>query len=360
MTKKISRKKYHVIVWFLILIGFTLQVYYVSEQYFKFDTVTSISFNYADNVSLPKFVHCFAANEYETIKEAKVDLQQSPHQLHQMVIVVDTCKENSYIVNVTIVEEKFLRDHRICYSIDIELEQFDIRCLASNSVVAYLYLNQTLLEQVLNHSSSTVMSLYMQPKNLVFRRPMYKSLSLNTAKKGSDVSYTYHREELLSWPYATDCVNYQGYESQDHCLIECKREFLQKLDMFPIDLVIFNHSYFESDDIKVFPKFAQETALKSVQCPEKCRFRDCVREEYSPTLSPSSGLVDLVGDIEEADSRFGLLITVPFQPQMVTRSKPKITLIDYLTYIASCLNFWLAFSPLVLMTNEFILNKWTM
>ena len=104
-------------------------------------------------------------------------------------------------------------------------------------------------------------------------------------------------------------------------------------------------------------------------CMDRCRAPDCVRTNFVPTLMATSArhgevlrntadtTTNKTMTMTQQKTIFPLVLLAPPIPDMTYEAKPKITLIDYLTYISSCANFWLGFSPLVFFLTNGTLRK---
>src|SRR5689334_12631875 len=75
-----------------------------------------------------------------------------------------------------------------------------------------------------------------------------------------------------------------------------------------------------------------------VNCSLECGKPDCYSNEFKVAQ------IKLI--IEEDMSYTGWNLFEPFVPKLITIHKPQISLIDFVTYILSCISFWFGWAPL--------------
>lgn len=168
------------------------------------------------------------------------------------------------------------------------------------------------------------------------------------------LSYQYYRSQTLPFPYSTNCYDYTKAShpatSRAHHFDRCVRKrFLKEWQRLPSSLVLhanMNYSLLftnEFIDTEVAPNSTDFLRIQN-HCKQMVSKRNCVNEIYVPNR--------LTTDKEKDGGNGGFVgLVAPGRPQIITTSKAKIESIDFITYILSCLSFWFAFSPLVILTE---------
>lgn len=122
---------------------------------------------------------------------------------------------------------------------------------------------------------------------------------------------------------------------------------IQKLGKVPFTVLSLNGSNYKllsELDVK------NKSVLKELDdiyksCSAKCPFLDCVQEQYIPRrLSSGNWTTPTV------------TLMMSSEPRITTQFKPQINPVDYITYVLSCVSFWLAWSPLDFLLNSFVSN----
>ncbi|KAI1281978.1 hypothetical protein HDE_13203 [Halotydeus destructor] len=151
----------------------------------------------------------------------------------------------------------------------------------------------------------------------------------------------------MSPPY-NECYNYtiDGFESRDHCYDTCMiADILGHYKKLPFNVRIgledgmLNYTIITEEDMKdvwnrVFFKFIEYA------CRLQCFKPDCQHIDYLP--------IEMVGTESEV---FSITLYAPNEPDLISIEKAKITVIDVITYLLSCLSFWMGFCPLLLISN---------
>lgn len=166
------------------------------------------------------------------------------------------------------------------------------------------------------------------------------------------ITYEYTKCVSLPYPYKTNCVDYRarGKESRAHyydsCVNEKSIETFGKIPKSILAGVDVNYQYlpdtvnFDATDGR-FQKIEEACDKKSIS-------DDCDSENYAIKLVESTLK-------ERAFSYIGVVDIG--MASIVVYTKAVIETIDYVTYVLSCLSFWFAFSPIVLLTEGTIFKS---
>ena len=169
----------------------------------------------------------------------------------------------------------------------------------------------------------------------------------NATANGMAISYKKITRHLLESPYKTDCFDYnkQNLESQSHCQDNCLTSmYLAWLDKVPFDVTIYENltepfSYtFKYDDHQI-------GTLRNT-CSSICAKPDCFHETVTPKLIST-----------EDGTKFYVNIYPPDEPDIITQHVPQMKLVDFVTYLLSCISFWFGFSPFTFLVKTKLIEK---
>ncbi len=242
----------------------------------------------------------------------------------------------------------FMRDNHVCYLFDIKnrswiagLSYSAIRkqsILSKNTVGRYWFHEETVwmlsdaiyILSAIGHSSRL-------DTNAFLRLPM-------DTKTSFSLTYNEYRSTLLPPPYATMCRNYakEGFISKDGCYESCLRQLsLEKMKRLHPSLPISpNETGKMTSFMNLYAdKFANKIDLPQEidnVCTEECSRRDCSTVLYAPRYLLS----------QRRGERSTVTQYIALTPIIKADCLEQISLIQFLTDIASSLGFWLGMSAI--------------
>lgn len=215
------------------------------------------------------------------------------------------------------------------------------------------------------HSSKGRLFVFMKPNNVDVYNEEISPISLPLRENNLasyDISYSYTKNTLLTTPYDTNCFNYKTVQldSQANCFENCvlyaaTRNHIEpktiitrkSVDHEPIKVMVSNYNcklniteFQGREELKCFLQLSQI-------CNEICKKRDCIKEIFLAKLEDV-----FHQSMGEFSSRTFREATIRLQVKplnslsVIVTHLPRITPVDYITYLLSCVSFWLGISPL--------------
>lgn len=335
------------LAWSISLSGGIFQIYQVSEQYFRYETVTQLSIYYPKEVVPPKVAACFArdlgSNIFKDI-ETRIRIEINGRRLlnPKAIILNGTTNAEKYRLNIT----KFKKNYHECFSLALRNDEpFEARWLTTVSAEPQFF------EVLMNASTLSgleIVQFFLKDRQLDFFGPSengvesIRKLSNSTSGYGHQnfisLSYSNFKSHLLKHPYKTDCIDYVDHalESQHHCIDSCiLKEYNSIFDFDPLSVLTRNPKFKRPSSKEMATNWYRMASIDEL-CSDKCRQQDCKKDLYVPKIIGTEALED-----------FGFELYLPIDPVIETKFKPEISLTDFVTYILSCIGFWLGFSPLM-------------
>lgn len=349
----------------LCLIGLTWQVFYISEQYFRYDSVTQVVIKRPTAVKPPALAICIIQERslgYYNIREtAKATARTIMKATPNVTDMVDKFTINfnafmqsypegnqhqsaNYIFKPLI--QKFLKQMYLCYAFKVEESiTFDYELMTNSLCFPNFY---DVIIKTLKFPKSTFFTYFMYPswQNFHGKSDSFKEQDIIPMIEGSNkfsidasLSYQEFQSIRLGAPYATNCVDYSllGFESSYHCRDDClMNETLEYTSMLHYSIPIYEHLNYTIISYEDIENQTFMSGLRNTMnaCQSKCFKKDCTKVEFVPL--PISSMASF-------NNRFALYAST--YPIIVSTYKPLITFIDFVTYLLSCLSFWFGFSP---------------
>lgn len=392
------------------LIGNVVQLYWISSQYFRYDISTNVQLLTPDRIDIPTVTMCFdlirvlkwsAMTEPErqsvliadgqnifsqledlegnyTIRDIEKavfstkdliegalltqNLQSTfntsdmfrvtfkPRDLFRIVFLFNPVKKNmDVIMDEKILEIRyFLRDNRMCYLFDVKqpswtsnLSYTAIRkqpIISQNMLAVYGFEEATVW---MLHDSIYILSAAGHSSRYDSNAFLGLPMKLMTSYT---VTYNEYRSTLLPPPYATMCRNYskEGLISKDGCYERCLRQLsLRSMRSLHSSLAVFPNETSKSAPFMAMyaDKFANKIDKAQEvdnNCTEECSRRDCSTVLYIPRYLTS----------QRRTIKSTITQVVTLTPILQTNCLEQISLIQFLTDIASSLGFWLGMSAI--------------
>lgn len=264
------RRQYNALIWALVSIGCGLQLYYISDQYFHYYTVTQVSINRSYYIKIPKIILCFPniiakAGDFAPINTEGRGVVSSNHPRPRDIVREIRIREQADSGVEEFDKRKYdvkmlTKRKKLCYVIELtHLREFNPEPLKDGdpTMFAIIFDYEKVAELVEKGKSTTQEQitevrqpiLYMHPSDKQFYGERFTGIIVDMSVRGVDVTYSYYKTKLEKKPYKTNCTNYNetfGYESKEHCAYQCKRElydvFAQRVQrdlskVVPLDLI---------------------------------------------------------------------------------------------------------------------------
>lgn len=180
-----------------------------------------------------------------------------------------------------------------------------------------------------------------------------RNLNINGKREDNDISVTYRtvEQQLLPWPYSSNCRNYtlSGFLSAAHCEEHCLyTKMLSKLRKVPFSGIIslpINYKHISISDLKNASIVRDILEIEEI-CSYACRQLDCV---MTHTLTYTDVVLD--------KRYFQIRIRIPQDPKTLISMRPALTSVEIFLYVLSVASTWFGIS--VISTNPFNLSfRW--
>lgn len=339
-------------------IGLFFQVYYITIQFLRYDSVTQVVITRPDLVNPPTLAICIKKDDSLDVT-AKELLQQRPgigdfvsslkiHSLVDYSIINTRGNFSSLIIR------KFIKQFFICYSIRLKSDiMFDYNLL-TNSYNDPSFYRLKIRNSIFDTYEYLYMFMYPSTMHMYGRSESFvehsRGIFSNKTNAFSEdyfaITHQMYSILRLPPPYATNCVDYNllGFESKKECYELCLTKLsILNFEKLPFTVLIkqpLNYKIMNSRDnangttLRMLDKLAKE-------CKARCAYKSCLKIEYVPQIIATAENARITIDLYASNS-----------PLIQSTYKPLINFIDYLTYILSCVSFWLGFSPLNFLTTK--------
>ncbi|KAI1287079.1 hypothetical protein HDE_10413 [Halotydeus destructor] len=160
------------------------------------------------------------------------------------------------------------------------------------------------------------------------------------------VGYSAFKSVLLPPPYRTNCASYGlfDFESSGQCYDECLLKLsTEQLDRVPFSVMVTDSST-EYSDVSRYDNynssFVEQLRRLETECSEKCQRRDCVKFDFAPTILSAEQYKQPMFELYASNV-----------PVLESYAKPSLSFVDFITYIVSCISFWLGLNSLDLLSD---------
>lgn len=376
---------YEPICWLICFTGLVCQIYYISNQYFAFDVTTNVLVTQPTQMIPPGASICIRRYNIDPITrylnqsetghmpstsaiEAQLDIMVSPKEMLELSPDVNTFftsfqvhTTNGYYLHDAQVDEvvvsKYIKQNDVCYSMKLKQNVIFPAEFMYNSYFGAHYFIMTANMDQMPLARYITFHLYPSYKRYFGFSQSYADLSRknidhDTGRSDNNhiqLSYRHFRSVRLPYPYTTKCIHYPDwkFESKEECLNTCltnltikhlKRVPFSVLIDQPIEYNIFTWSESKNETLKAV------IAQYQLKCRSRCAHSNCIHDVYSPIVLSSGPAKHMLMDLMASNS-----------PTIVVTYTPIILLIDYVTFLLSCISFWIGWSPLGFM---FDVKRW--
>lgn len=408
MMPRMTRKLHHFFWVIVCLIGNAVQLYWIANQYFRYEISTNVQLLTPDRIDLPVVTMCFdlirvikwsamTEEERQSVlisdgeyifpqlieKEGNITIRDIEKAVHSSVEILERTmlinrlqatfntsrffqvvfkgmdmfsttflfnpikKNLDAIMDDDLLEVRsFMRDNNICYLFNVKKHSW-IAGLSYSAIRKQSLLSKNVIcsfwfhEEIVWMLSDAVYILSAIGHNSRLDTNAFLKLPMST-RTGFTLSYNEYRSTLLPPPYATMCRNYskEGFTSKGGCYETCLRRLsLQRMRSLHSSLAIFpNETRKMASFMTLYAdKFANKIDLPQEVdniCTEECSRRDCSTVLYAPRY-----LLSQKKNYPSSVSQY-----VSLTPIIKADCLEQLSLIQFLTDIASSLGFWLGMS----------------
>lgn len=333
-----------IILYTICLLGLAWQITQISINYFAFDVVSDIKIIMPEEIHGTKSLNLFFPIyevKNETIFE-KIWKKYFPnHSIsvsNEIEIIRDTFTLED-LLDIAISPTKLFKNitNETIVSICGRLIGYHIPNILFNSRT---YLNQKYLLNV-SFAFLTVGGTF--PDIDIHR--FLPATELGDTDRRISISIESHSYFVtkLSFPYVDDCINYSkfGFRNQDDAIIKCVRNISTLYGFMTRN----DSSFLQSRSL-----MRTDSAKEHLRgCDLKYHKGDCMKESIftiihqymQPRVNKTNTELIRIDDI---DNLIELYMEKGNEPSFKVESKPRINLIDFITYILGAMGSWLGFS----------------
>lgn len=352
-----------IVYYTLALIGCLWQLFDISQEYLAYDAVTQLTIRRPKRIIPPSLVICIdyvsLLNETTKPRVANLTLDNILDISPEYDKLTTNCSRHEtdgyawHEVNCSSAFKvtKFVKQGYTCYDYT----------LSSNASISYRHLTNSfytphvfrIIWDPLLITQVNYMTFYMKSPSRQLRGNC-DAFAENTrdivdAKTGESeqnaVWFTYatFNSVLLPLPYKTRCRNYtdSGFKSQEHCYEKCVRNLaVQEINKMPFSIRVTrttqyrNLTVISGTDIENVTLAKQLSNLEK-RCDLNCESPDCNEQDIVPRI---------IANAKGFKPEF--TVYASNEPDITTRFKPKVTMVEFLTYVLSIVGCWLGISPL--------------
>lgn len=398
--KQIPRRLFRLMVILITTCGFAYQAYLVCEEHFRYPTITLVSIvDVQPRILPPRLAVCF--------EETTSLFGQSIGQLFRERYNDETSVTFSSLMDpesnidfrreaedgTFIMLEKFFINNLYCLGLRPTVTPGQARPLVifRNGIFRQPHHSlygvglDTNITQIFFNTSDTsanllvYMTAYDSDCEGLLRSPLF--LLVNNTRKEFVAALTYFHtiSELAKPPYDTKCLQYSkmyrftdsSLTSSQNCMGNCLYEWTEKHGLILPNYVIERHRFLNSNlslapwfydadwtneeflskmemKVKGDKRFTEKISKILPQfkehrkhCNNTCHRPDCHTERVIPQRIASLSRED-----PGPQRKMFIKVYPTNQPIVIVTSTAKLSLIDFVVYILSCLSFWFGFCPL--------------
>jgi len=371
----LKKEKLHIVFKIICFIGCVYQSYKISELYFRYDTTTYVKFESSGYLELPGITICYykfiqLKDEFKHFR-SEINLFSIQEQFDSIIklkpFLIRDCifkkgTKKSYDSNCRDFGDSNgqgnggftrLSASSYCFTVFSQInntsdEKYRINGTNSADWGMVLFF----LKDGPSHKLPELnIRLHDRKENL--RHTYLKGKTLVNFKNARENRMVYSKTIVKYLFNPKDKPCFAHGQTRDDCIMECKvKEFIEKTGLFPCDFLNDNSSHNEL----MFSTFKDETSFQwSDKCWQKCsQNTDCYKEFFR------------LDSKENEAKKNTLRIEFPSHPTTIYEISLKMSVEEYLCYIASILSLWFGFSILSLtkffhnfnnIYQKFIINK---
>lgn len=379
---KLSRKLAYLLV---AMLGCGVQLYFVCEQYFRYSVVTDLVVSRNEKLTLPGMAICFNASSFEKKDFSGPVGPLEGKSINELMSATRDPFDPLFITNMTLTEKgiffannitspanpikiwKFMRKEDYCFAVETKWDGF---YFSRDHLVSSQVIPQIFAIRFKTFWFETIASIkyFFYSRMRKFCGPSESSTTLIRTTIGryngsiggheyagvlksptrSNVAFARYNSTLLEAPYESKCRKYEffyayfggPFSSQGDCFHTCYlAEVKDKYHLRPSILSVEN----STDSFVTNNMASNNRSLRNNlrwlfnKCYLICERQNCIREDF---------IVRKVSDANYKDSgHMTVSLLVPVDPDMAVTAKPMMEMIEFVTYVLSCISFWFGFAP---------------
>lgn len=268
-------------------------------------------------------------------------------------------------------ETTYVREMQKCIRIDSLLRSQEYKYMLLNQIVSQGFFYQFKVNGKYSGRISNVMYSF-GPVGGFLRNGYIRQVMKETLSVSIILTYSIYRSQLLPEPFETACINYKNYLNKEHFVLKNFKHPKPKVDDYrnykynfdpksilhrgdcweecvkinsvkyfgkispgvsvTSDIEIPMMSQFELEDDKNIFNFDREIKTK---CNDKCKWQECDSSYFIPQIVSSK-----VREVEGTKAQ-KVIVHVMTQPVTHTVAVQKMNFVEYISYIATAIGFWL-------------------
>ena len=219
----------------------------------------------------------------------------------------------------------------------------------ASGMPGYLY-GITLNPKVSKQANGVTLKLSQPPE---IARSDQKTLFLVHLESLFSMSYSDYENQFLPAPFETDCIDYttkeftSSIDCYDKCVINMSLNRLKKIYAGPVVHTNDTHEIIPTAVLLVDPKLYQVKMNISDRCRDECKNLDCNQHLYVPHLKATT----------QTTNQMFLMYSMS-QPKITTICSQKLSLLEFITDVASTFGFWIGISIFSVSEGSIALIQW--
>ncbi|KAI1295599.1 hypothetical protein HDE_05629 [Halotydeus destructor] len=302
-------------------IGCSIQIYHVSHEYFRFETVTELYVNKPELAKPPSMIVCAQLEEDPDDVQIQVD-ENSPLQddtnytglpvddyfaltpsgdqvLDSCAIDAPTTIDRMEIKGreccAALKVDKFFKHTYLCYSFKSRAKKYYSTKLLANSPYGPRFYQIKLRPLFLK---SAYVYYYVHDRYLDFHgassgfTEVFRGLNYTSGIGKANfvtLSYKRYKSKYLKKPYITNCHDYTSevFQSADHCIEVCVlRKTLERFKLVPLTIALYTphkEKFMTADELQNVTINRIMTNISNF-CESRCPKPDCERNDLTPKV----------------------------------------------------------------------------
>ena len=257
-----------------------------------------------------------------------------------------------------IVVSKYIYLEYICYMISLKrLETWSFESLAvtpvGSGLIYVIFLTESVTTARFLKFALTQHHFDYPARSIIFS-PVIRRSTRNQRVDNEFTNYHYRLfAQRLEYPYETNCLNYHKIDPKINHDVECTqqcilRETVKQLNKFPYSVIISNLSSLNMIScIDMMDKEVRPQVLRiDSDCKHKCRWPSCYDSRIITVTEWRRG------------TKFQLKHILPTHPSIEVIASPRLSFVEFITYLISTISTWTGFSIMAMNPLGFASKAW--
>lgn len=354
------------------------QLYYIMSAYFAYASVTEITNLQEDTFKMPVLVFCISVGSYQQkldqngkslsinrtksqflFPNAKSLLEASFVDLitPKQMAIINASQPQAFIGYFAdqsfLTTQMYYQDYRVCFTVQPRDGETIHYNNASTSRTSYelttnkaWHFGTELMIAFYSHYSSPF---FIDSNDIRSGKVNARLENKFNSTERIEIGVTFEEVEqkLLPAPYATNCLDYHDLKlgTKVYCYKQCLMKRYNKHFGGSVKRKAFIAAGSEWERVP-FEKSGEKysgNALREDQliCGRKCARSECRFHQFKTIATSKTKTTS-----ESSGNK--IMVLAPSHPKLTVVYKPLIIMIDFITYVFSCVSFWFGWSPLML------------